>query len=174
MRRNHALILVLVVALPAIIGCEECEDLAEKNKAIVLASFEAMNKQKWDELDKYIAADYHRYSQATPDIEITSLDEMKKFVKEWYTSFPDARMETRMIAAEDSLVAIWVTFVGTHEAQMGPFPPTGKRVDSETFGFFRLEDGLIKESWATWDNVALLNQLGLFPPPAPDSTQETP
>jgi len=133
-----------------------------------------MNEQKWDELDKYIAADFHRYSQATPDAEINSLDDMKKFMKEWYTSFPDAKMELRMVAAEDSLVAIWVTFAGTHLGQMGPFPPTGKQMESETFGFFRVEDGLIKESWVTWDNVAGLKQLGLFPPPAPDSTQETP
>ena len=165
--------LMLVLGLLAIVGCEDADDdLAEQNKAIVLSSIEAMNNQQWDKLDQYFAPDFHRYSQATPDVQINSIDDMKKFIKEWYTSFPDAKMEIRMIAAEDDLVAVWVTFAGTHLAPMGPFPATGKRMESETFGFFRLEQGKIKESWVTWDNVAGFKQLGLFPPPVPEKDSE--
>ena len=172
---NKLLTLIMVIALLTVVGCKDDDDQAERNKAIVLASLDAMNNHQWDALDQYIASDYHRYSQATPDVEINSLDDMKRLVKEWYTSFPDAQMEIRLVAAEDDLVAVWVTFAGTHKAPMGPFPATGKRMESETFGFFRLEQGKIKESWVTWDNVAVLTQLGLFPPPAaPDQTQETP
>jgi steroid delta-isomerase-like uncharacterized protein len=161
---------VVGITLLTVVGCQQKCNLAEENKAIVLAAFDAMNKHQYDELDKYFAADFHRYSQATPDVEINTLDDMKMFIKEWYTSFPDAQMETRLVAAEDDLVAVWVTFAGTHQAPMGPFPATGKRMESETFGFFRLEEGKIKESWVTWDNVAGLTQLGLFPSPAPPET----
>ena len=171
---NKLLTLIIVIALLTVVGCKDNNDQAERNKAIVLASLDAMNNQQWDALDKYFAPDYHRYSQATPDVEINSLEDMKTLVKEWYTSFPDAQMEIRLVAAEGDLVAVWVTFAGTHKAPMGPFPATGKRMESETFGFFRLEQGKIKESWVTWDNVAVLTQLGLFPPSAPDQTQETP
>jgi hypothetical protein len=45
-------------------------------------------------------------------------------------------------------------------------------MESETFGFFRLEQGKIKESWVTWDNIAGLKQLGLFPPPVPEKDTE--
>jgi hypothetical protein len=38
--------------------------------------------------------------------------------------------------------------------------------------FFRLQDGKIAEMWVTWDNVAILKQLGLFPSPAPDTAVE--
>lgn len=168
------IVLILGIVMLAIVGCTCKNDTAEQNKAIIRGSLDAMNNQQWDEMDKYFAADFKRYSQATPDIEINSLEEMKVFVKEWYVAFPDARMDLKMITAENDLVAVWGTFVGTHQAQMGPFPPTGKQIVSETFAFFRLEDGLIKESWVTWDNLAIFVQLGLMTPPMPEQIQETP
>jgi len=51
----------------------------------------------------------------------------------------------------------------THEGAMGPFPPTGKRLQSEIAGMFRIEEGRIAELWFTWDNLSGLIQLGLFP-----------
>jgi len=171
---NRLVTLILGLSLLACFGCDRTCDLAEQNKAVVLAAFDAMNNQRWDDLDLYFADDFHRYSQATPDAEINSLDDMKAFVKEWYISFPDAQMELHLVAAEDDLVAVWVTFAGTHEAPMGPFPATGKRMESETFGFFRLEEGKIKESWVTWDNLAGLVQLGLMPSPIPQPKGQTP
>jgi steroid delta-isomerase-like uncharacterized protein len=175
MYKKLILFVTVLAVFTTLAGCN-CEDeKTASNKAIVMAALDAMNNHQYDMLDQYFAADFHRYSQATPDVEINSLDDMKAFIKEWYTSFPDAQMETRLVAAEGDLVAVWVTFAGTHQAPMGPFPATGKRMESETFGFFRLEQGKIKESWVTWDNVAGLTQLGLFPPPGtetPESQKE--
>jgi steroid delta-isomerase-like uncharacterized protein len=174
--KNMRLVTILAVFLlmGVLLGCNVGVDKAASNKAVVLAALDAMNNHQYDVLDQYFAADFHRYSQATPDVEINSLDDMIVFIKDWYRAFPDAQMEIRLVAAEDDLVAVWLTFAGTHQAPMGLFPATGKRMESETFGFFRLEQGKIKESWVTWDNVAGLTQLGLFPPPAQDQNQETP
>jgi steroid delta-isomerase-like uncharacterized protein len=166
--------LILVVVLPGFVGCGDYGDQTVKNKTIVLAALDAMNSQQWDLLEEYFAADFRRYSQATPDVEIQNLGEMVALVQDWTRAFPDAHMETRLVAAEDDLVAVWVTFAGTHQAPMGPYPATGRQMESETFGFFRLEQGKIKESWVTWDNVAMLAQLGLFPPPTANQPQETP
>ena len=163
----------IAVALLLTIGCDKCDNQSEKNKEMLLASFEAMNNQQWDSLDLYFAEDFHRYSQATPDVVIESLDDMRRFVKEWYTSFPDAHMEVQKVVAENDLVAVWVTFAGTHKGQMGPFPPTGKRMESETFGIFRFENGKAKEAWVTWDNVAGFVQLGIMPPLVPDQPTDS-
>ena len=54
---------------------------------------------------------------------------------------------------------------GTQRGQLGPFPPTGKVMDCKAIGIHRLENGKIVETWATWDNMATLAQLGLLPPP---------
>jgi steroid delta-isomerase-like uncharacterized protein len=131
-----------------------------------------MNNYEFDQLDQFFAPDFKRHCQATPDIQINSLDEMIAFAKVWYEAFPDAYMKTHLMAADSDLVAVWVTFEGTHQAPMGPYPATGKRMESETFGFFRLENGKIAESWVTWDNLAMFNQLGLTPP-APAGKPQT-
>jgi len=52
---------------------------------------------------------------------------------------------------------------------MGNFPPTGKSVESKFLTIFRIEDGRIAEIWVEWDNLAMLTQLGLFPPPEKNS-----
>jgi steroid delta-isomerase-like uncharacterized protein len=146
-------------------GCSSTKDLENRNKAVVREAFAAIERQDFESLDQYFAQDYHRYCQASPEARVESLDDMIGFLKEWYDAFPDASVETHMMAAEDDLVAVYITFAGTHQAPIGDIPATGKRMESETFGFHRLKDGKIVETWVTWDNVAILEQLGLFPPP---------
>ena len=165
---------IFLLALATLTGCNTAVEKAAANKVIVLAAMDAMNSQQYDSFDQFFAEDLKRHCQATPEVKISSLAEMIPFVKGWYAAFPDAIMETRMTAAEGDLVACWGTFTGTHLAPMGDIPATGKRMESETFAFFRLLDGKIIEMWVTWDNVAVLRQLGLFPPPAPDQTPEKP
>lgn len=168
MTRLFTLGAVLLLALGILAGCSNEARLAASNKAIVLRAVDAINNQQYESFDQFFAPDLKRHCQATPDLKINSLDEMIQFVRKWMTEFPDARMVTKLVVAEGDLVAWYGSFVGTNEAPMGDIPATGKKVDSETFTFFRLEDGKVAEMWVTWDNVALLNQLGLFPQPEPE------
>jgi steroid delta-isomerase-like uncharacterized protein len=163
MKEWSATCVVISLIIGAITGCSgECER-AGKNKDLLLNALEVMNNREYDRYKEFFAEDFKRHSQATPEISINSLDEMLGFVKQWDQAFPDAKMETRKIAAEGDLVAVWVTYKGTHEGPMGDTPPTGKTMESETFGFFRIQEDKIVESWVTWDNVAVLKQLDLFP-----------
>jgi steroid delta-isomerase-like uncharacterized protein len=155
-------VLLMIGTFP---GCDRTAEIENQNKAIVKEASEAIDRQDFESLSKYFAQDYHRYCQATPEVRVESLDDMVALIKKWYEAFPDASMEIHMMAAEDDMVAIYVTFAGTHTAPMGDIPATGKRLESETFAFHRLKDGKIVESWVTWDNVAVLKQLGLFPQP---------
>jgi len=41
-------------------------------------------------------------------------------------------------------------------------PPTGKRVEVETFGMLRFADGRAVERWGVADGVTMMQQLGLF------------
>ncbi len=161
-------ILIFIFCVLMIAGCNGEKDLIEKNKLVVTQAFEAINNQDYESLGQYFTQDYRRYCQASPDAKVESLDDMIGFLKEWYDAFPDATVETHMMAAEGDLVAVYITFAGTHTAPMGDIPATGKRMESETFGFHRLKDGKIVETWVTWDNLAIFNQLGLFPPPGKD------
>ena len=142
--------------------------MSEANKRIVQAFADAGNRNDLEAFDTLLAPDFVRHCEATPEIAVTSSEEFKQFYRDTANTFPDQRMTLDALIAEGDRVAFWGTFSGTQEGPMGPFPPTGRRLESEIAGMFRIEDGKIAELWVTWDNLAGLVQLGLFPPPDPE------
>jgi predicted ester cyclase len=155
----------------SILSCVGESDNPEKNKTLVLQTFDALNNREYDKLDQFIAHNYRRHCQATPEAKVESLEEFRILLQQWDQAVPDAEAKLDMIISEGDLVAFYGTYSGTQEGPMGPFPATGKRMVSEMSGFHRLEGGRIVETWVTWDNLAILNQLGLFPSSEADTTE---
>jgi steroid delta-isomerase-like uncharacterized protein len=169
MKKRSVVISIVLLIIMASLNCAPAVDgQAAKNKAVALQALDVLNSREYDKLDQFYAQDFKRYCQATPDVKVESLDDFKALLAEWDIQFPDAYNELHMTAAEGDLVAFYMTYSGTQEGQMGPFPPTGKKMSIECAGFHRLEEGKIVETWVTWDNLAALSQLGLFPPPSED------
>jgi steroid delta-isomerase-like uncharacterized protein len=142
--------------------------MTEANKKIVRSFADAGNRNDLEAFDGLLAPDFVRHCEATPEINVTSSEEFKQFYRETEKTFPDQRMTLDVLVAEGDRVAFWGTFSGTQDGPMGPFPPTGRRMQSDIGGMFRIEAGRIAELWVTWDNLAGLAQLGLFPPPGSD------
>jgi len=141
------------------------EPQLEKNKEIVRLNAQAINDRDLALLARTTSETLVRHSQATPGLTITSLDEFVAFLKSDWAAFPDSRITIQQLVAEGDRVAVFATYEGTQKGQMGPFPPSGKRMSLEVSGVFRIEDGKIAEIWVTWDNMSALTQLGHFPPP---------
>jgi steroid delta-isomerase-like uncharacterized protein len=137
----------------------------EINKQIVRSFADAGNRNDVEAFDTVLTPDFVRHCEATPEVTVTTCEDFKEFYRETAKTFPDQRMRLDKLVAEGDLVAFWGTFSGTQKGPMGPFPPTGRRMESEIAGIFRVESGKIAELWVTWDNLAGLMQLGLFPPP---------
>ena len=121
-----------------------------------------------DELDKYIAADYVRHCQATPEAVVESLDDFKALLRSWSDTYSEITTKADVFIAEGDFVAFYGSFSAIQIGPMGPFPATGKQMVSEFAGYHRIAEGKIAETWVTWDNLSALMQLGLFPPQAPD------
>jgi len=153
-------ILLLFRAAP---GAAE-EPQLEKNKEVVRLNAQAINDRDLALLAKTTSETLVRHCQATPGLKIASLDEFVAFLKSEWAALPDSRITIQQLVAEGDRVAIFATYEGTQKGQMGPFPPSGKRMSLEFGGVFRIEDGKIAEIWVTWDNMAALTQLGHFPP----------
>lgn len=72
--------------------------------------------------------------------------------------------------AERDLVAVRMTYRGTHEGELVGSAPTGKRIEWDGLTIRRLgSDGRTMERWIQNDAQGLLAQLGLTPV-APDLT----
>lgn len=60
--------------------------------------------------------------------EIRGAEPLKAFVSEHLSAFPDWQDNIDFMFAADDKVAYVTTSTGTQTGQMGPFPPTGRRV----------------------------------------------
>jgi predicted ester cyclase len=168
--RSHSpvrgcLLAVILIFLSASISLAEPADRLEQNKALVLESIAALDAGDLDNLDKFIADDYKRHCQATPGAIVASLDDFKALLREWEGTYSDVVTTVDVMIAEGDLVAFIGSYTAVQTGPMGPFPATGKQLVSEFAGYHRIANGKIVETWVTWDNLAALMQLGLFPPP---------
>ena len=156
---------LVLIFLFGILSCTDSNtNLEQQNKEIVSKAFEVVANGDYEGMNNYIAEDYVRHCQATPELIIESLGAFKEFIKMDRKSIPDQKLIVKMLVAEDNSVAFWATYIGTQTGQMGPFPPTGKSAELDFSGVHRLENGKIVETWLTWDNITILSQLGHFPP----------
>ena len=49
---------------------------------------------------------------------------------------------------------------------MGPYPASGRSMQSDYIAIYRIANNQIVEAWAEWDNLSGLAQLGHFRAPA--------
>jgi steroid delta-isomerase-like uncharacterized protein len=135
----------------------------EQNKATIRRFFDAWNSRQPDVFDGLMESDVVRHCEATPSAEVRSLDQVKEFLRQDSGVFPDSIQTIKLLIAEGNLVAVWSTYEGTQQGPMGPFPPSGRKVQFDFGAVFRIEGGKITEWWVTWDNMTILRTLGHLP-----------
>ena len=161
----------LIPLLLITISCQNSNDtvspLTEESRMIAINAFEVVAAGDFYAMDQYIARDYKRHCQATPDVIVNNLDQFKEFIRRDRLAVPDQNLIINHLIAEKNLVAFYATYEGTQTGQMGPFPLSGKKISLDFAGVHRIQDGKIAETWITWDNLTALSQLGHFPPTPP-------
>ena len=161
---SASLLLVLAV------GCASPTAQLERNKDLVRHFTEVLNAADWDALGEIVAEDFARHSAATEGPPVTSRDQFVQLQESFLLSFPDQRVTLQHLVAEGDWVAGLATYSGTHTGPLGDFPATGETVEAPFLALFRIEAARLAEMWVEWDNVAMLTQLGLLPPPAPPTS----
>lgn len=80
-------------------------------------------------------------------------------------AFPDARNIVEDQVAEGDKVATRETFRGTHQGDFMGIPATGKEVVMRAMTIDRIADGKIVERWIQFDQMGMMQQLGVIPTP---------
>jgi predicted ester cyclase len=124
---------------------------------------EATNARQLDVLDQLITPNFVRHCQATPQFDIRNREQFKDFLRQDAAVFPDNTLTLTQLLADGDLAAVWGTYGGTQLGQMGPFPPSGEKVRVDIGAVLRVENGKVAELSITWDNLAVLAQLGHLP-----------
>lgn len=158
---------VKIAAVALVLGSTFTLEAAEESptpKDVVLGMITAINERDFDALDSYVAADVRRHSAATPEVTVENIDQFKEFLHQDLAAIPDATQTVNLIFESGDMVAVHATYSGTQSGQMGPYPPSNRRLEIPFIGILRVEDGKIAEIWVEWDNLNGLVQLGHITP----------
>jgi steroid delta-isomerase-like uncharacterized protein len=162
-QKNLIIALILVTLIFAC--CPSPSKQLEANKDLVKRFTVVLNSADWEGLDELLTENFNRHCQATPGVQVNTREKFKKLQQSFLTSIPDQKITIEMLIAEGDKVAAYATYSGTQTGPMEEFPITGKSVELKFLSIFRIEEGKIAELWVEWDNLTMLAQLGLFPPP---------
>ena len=87
----------------------------------------------------------------------------KMFYSAFLTAFPDLHVHIADTFAEgDKLVTRWSAH-GTHSGELMGIPATGKEVSVSGTAIDRFENGQSVEHWEVFDQIGLMQQLGVMP-----------
>jgi steroid delta-isomerase-like uncharacterized protein len=89
-----------------------------------------------------------------------------------HESFPDITFTIDEMMIEGDKVAIRVHANGTHMGAFYGFPPSGKPISWTAHRIMRVANGQIVESWNEFDQVGILQQMGIIPSFAPPPNPE--
>jgi steroid delta-isomerase-like uncharacterized protein len=138
---------------------------AEENKALVRRSFEEVfNQGNLDAVEEIFAPDYVLHDPTSPE-EIRGTEGMKQYVSMYRHAFPDLQQTIEDQIAEGDKVATRLTGRGTHQGELVGIPPTGNRVEAPGIVTNRISGGKIAESWANYDAMGMMRQIGAIPEP---------
>jgi steroid delta-isomerase-like uncharacterized protein len=133
--------------------------MSEDNKALARRSWEIIDDL--DVLDEVYASDLVWHE---PDGDVRGPEEARQFVTMYKTAFPDLKVTVEDIVADgDKVVTRW-TARGTHQGEIEEFgPPTGRQLELQGITIHRVADGKLVEEWERYDNLGVMQQLGLAP-----------
>jgi len=130
----------------------------EENKA----SFRRYLEEAWNQSNLEVVDEiFDRYISHQPDGSVLERgpQDVKRFVSEFRSAFPDLRMSSEEQIAEGDKVVFHGTIRGTHQGEFRGMAPTGKEMAIEGMAVFRFSsEGKVVESWDSYDQLSLMRQ----------------
>src|SRR5438270_13662004 len=114
-----------------------------------------------------VAADFVGHFHGQPPIE--GLEAYRQFGSLYFSAFPDLQINPEDLTAEEDKVTMRYGWRGTHKGELMGIPPTGKQVTTWGISILRVANGKIAEQWDSFDNLGMLQQLGVVPAPGQGS-----
>jgi steroid delta-isomerase-like uncharacterized protein len=124
---------------------------------------------KLDEVLDLVADDYVMHAPGASE-PFRGKDGYRQFVTTYLTGFPDGTITVDDQIAEGDIVATRWTGRATNTGDLMGMPATGRQVTIEGISYSRIAEGMARETLIIWDNLALLQQLGVVPETVPAET----
>jgi steroid delta-isomerase-like uncharacterized protein len=121
----------------------------EENKALIHRLVEEFNRGNLVILDELVVG----------------LEPWKQALARLRAAFPDYQITSEDLIAEgDKVVERWRSR-GMHRGEFMGVPPTGRQMGWTGINIFQIADGKVVDLWSTWDQLGMMQQLGVIPAP---------
>ncbi len=137
---------------------------AQDNKANASRFFEEF----WDQknlavADELMAANHVDHTPGSPPGLPPGPAGFKQFGSVYFTAFPDLHTTIDDQVAEGEMVVTRWTSHGTNTGSLFGMPATNKSATITGITISRIVDGKAVETWTNFDNLGMLQQLGVIP-----------
>jgi steroid delta-isomerase-like uncharacterized protein len=113
-------------------------------------------------IDQYVDENYVGYDPSVPE-PMRGKQAFKDFVQGYLSAFPDGAITVDEQIAEGDVVASRWTARGTHGGELMGIAPTNKQVTVAGLSYTKFRNGKMIESYANWDTLGMLQQIGAIP-----------
>ena len=135
-----------------------------ENKTLVQRWFsEVWNEGRADAIDEMLADDAVVHGLGA---DLHGSAEFKHFHSAYRNAYPDVTIDVDDLIAEGDMVAVRWSAIGTHRGDGLGFPATGRRAQFTGMVFVRIKDGRLVEGWNNFDQLGMLQQLGIVSLPS--------
>ena len=137
----------------------------DQNKLTVRRLVEdGFNKHNFKLLDEIFAVDAISHDPSQPNLGRGPAG-ARESMQLYTTAFPDSKIVIEREVAEGDYVVQHLRTSGSHTGPLGPIPATGKKTDVTGVIISKLQAGKVVETWSLWDQLSLMQQLGVVPMP---------
>lgn len=151
-------VLLLVAASIVIVGCATSP--LQQNKLIAKRVFsEVLSDGQFDRASEFYAPNFINHGLHSD----LGLQEDQAAAKGWKQAFPDLVIRPEKLIAEGDLVTVYWIARGTNTGNGNGLDATGKSLATTGITIWRIKNGKIMDEWSAFDQLSILEQLGLMP-----------
>ncbi len=96
-------------------------------------------------------------------LELRGIDQLREMIEGYFAAFPDLHMTVEERVVEGDLISTRWSLTGTHDGPLEDIEATGKKINITGQLIMRFEGTKIAEEWESFDELAMLRQIGVMP-----------
>lgn len=139
----------------------------EDNIGLFEELVKVINGRDWTRFRELHAESILDHSPVNPE-PVKGVEAHLESIQNFFTAFPDAKIEMTRAFGQGDWVVTELTFSGTHTGPLAglgaePVPPTNRAIRIDVCGVNKVEGGKVTEEHNYYDLLGMMNQLGLLP-----------
>ena len=124
---------------------------------------EVWNQGREETVDELYAVDAIAHGLGQAGAHTPGSGGFKVFLRNMRSALPDLHIDVEDTIVQGDRVAARVRLRATHLGEGLGVPPTGRHVTVDGIAIARIVNGQVVETWNSWDQLSLLQQIGMIP-----------